>query len=63
MQEIEKRKVKTPKSSISPNVLSIHSGSQDVLENASFNSASGTKRRLTFSDSDHASPVNKIHRT
>ncbi|KAH7511203.1 hypothetical protein FEM48_ZijujUnG0035300 [Ziziphus jujuba var. spinosa] len=61
--DIEKIKVKTPKSSISPNVLSIHSGSQDVLENAPFNSASGTKRRLSFSHSDHTSSVNKIYRT
>lgn len=63
MQEIETRKVKTPKSSISPNVLSIHSSSNDVLENASFTSAAGPKRRLTFSDSDHANAVKKIRRT
>ena len=63
MQEIEKGKVKTPELSVSPSVLSIHSSSHYLNENTSFNSAAGTKRRLTFNESDHSSPVKKGHRT
>lgn len=63
MQEIGKRNVNTPELSISPNVVSIHSSSQYLIENTSFNSATGTKRRLTFNESDHTSPVKKVHRT
>lgn len=58
MQEIVERKDKTPpKFSISsPHVL--NSTSIDVLENSV-----GTKRRLTFSDSDDLScPTKKFHR-
>lgn len=58
MQEMVERKDKTPpKFSISPSVLPIHSSSMDVLENSV-----GTKRRLTFSDSDHCCPTKKNHR-
>ncbi|ONI02787.1 hypothetical protein PRUPE_6G222000 [Prunus persica] len=58
MQEMVERKDKTPpKFSISPSVLAIHSSSMDVLENSV-----GTKRRLTFSDSDHSCPTKKNHR-
>ncbi|KAL6277532.1 hypothetical protein ACE6H2_021133 [Prunus campanulata] len=58
MQEMVERKDKTPpKFSISPSVLSIHSSSMDVLENSV-----GTKRRLTFSDSDQCCPTKKNHR-
>ncbi|CAL9002153.1 unnamed protein product [Prunus brigantina] len=58
MQEMVERKDKTPpKFSISPSVLAIHPSSMDVLENSV-----GTKRRLTFSDSDHSCPTKKNHR-
>lgn len=58
MQEMVERKDKTPpKFSISPSVLAIHLSSMDVLENSV-----GTKRRLTFSDSDHSCPTKKNHR-
>ncbi|XP_062101821.1 cyclin-D5-1 [Humulus lupulus] len=63
VQEIEKGAVRTPELSISPNVLSIHSSSHYLNENASFNSGVGTKRRLTFNESDHSSPEKKVHRT
>ncbi|POO00720.1 Cyclin [Trema orientale] len=63
MQEIGKRKVKTPELSITPNVLSRHSGSHYLNENISYNSPAGTKRRLTFNESDHSGPVKKVHRT
>ncbi|BBH05898.1 cyclin d5 [Prunus dulcis] len=56
--EMVERKDKTPpKFSISPSVLAIHSSSMDVLENSV-----GTKRRLTFSDSDHSCPTKKNHK-
>ncbi|CAB4284107.1 unnamed protein product [Prunus armeniaca] len=56
--EMVERKDKTPpKFSISPSVLAIHPSSMDVLENSV-----GTKRRLTFSDSDHSCPTKKNHR-
>lgn len=58
MQEMVERKDKTPpKFSISPSVLAIHPSSMDMLENSV-----GTKRRLTFSDSDHSCPTKKNHR-
>ncbi|KAK4260167.1 hypothetical protein QN277_003317 [Acacia crassicarpa] len=58
MQEIERRKIKTPES----NLLSTHSTSADVLENPSVLS-SGTKRKLTFLDTGTESyPEQKIHR-
>ncbi|XP_028787098.1 cyclin-D5-1-like [Neltuma alba] len=58
MQEIERRKIKTPDS----NLLSTHSSFTDVLENASVLS-SGTKRKLTFLESGTESyPEQKIHR-
>ncbi|KAM5576781.1 cyclin-D5-1 [Rosa sericea] len=59
MQEIMERKDKTPPkfSLSSPNVLPTQSSSIDVLE-----ISVGTKRRLTFSDSDDLScPTKKIH--
>ncbi|XP_054795894.1 cyclin-D5-2-like isoform X3 [Prosopis cineraria] len=59
MQEIERRKVKTPPDS---NLLSTPASFTDVLENASVLS-SGTKRKLTFPDSEtESSPGLKIHR-
>uniref|UniRef100_A0A803PEB4 B-like cyclin n=1 Tax=Cannabis sativa TaxID=3483 RepID=A0A803PEB4_CANSA len=56
MQDIEKGTIRTPE-------LSIHSSSHYLNENASFNSGVGTKRRLTFNESDHSSPIKKGHRT
>ncbi|KAK9285320.1 hypothetical protein L1049_024511 [Liquidambar formosana] len=61
MQEIEMRKCKTPKMVISSNLSSFHSSSTDVLETTSLTSAVGTKRRLTFNDSDQNCPLKKIH--
>ncbi|KAL6227470.1 hypothetical protein ACLB2K_001428 [Fragaria x ananassa] len=60
VQEIVERKDKTPSnfSLSSPNVLPTQASTIDVLENSG-----GTKRRLTFSDSDDliSCPTKKIH--
>ncbi|XP_059458722.1 cyclin-D5-1-like [Corylus avellana] len=62
MQNIEMGKVKTPKSVVSPNLSSMNSSSIDVIENSSSTIAAGTKRRLTFTNSDRTCPVKRSHR-
>ncbi|KAJ7952763.1 Cyclin [Quillaja saponaria] len=62
MLEIGRRKIKTPELVISPNLLSMHSSSADIVENPSFTSAAGTKRRLTFGDNEIHSPGHKMNR-
>ncbi|XP_059642865.1 cyclin-D5-1-like [Cornus florida] len=61
MQEIV-GKSETPKSVISPNLLSTSSSWTDVLENSSITSAAaavGCKRRLTYSNYDQHCPLKK----
>ncbi|KAK7252774.1 hypothetical protein RIF29_36969 [Crotalaria pallida] len=55
IQEKKRNKVKTPSS----NLMSNHSGSTCVVEN-SFDTSSGTKRKLAFDDNEHC-PRQKLH--
>ncbi|XP_021688275.2 cyclin-D5-1 isoform X2 [Hevea brasiliensis] len=59
MQEIEMGNLKTPKQLLSPKTSSIHSSSSiAVVENSCFTTpGAGTKRRLTYNDSDLNCPV------
>ncbi|XVF15430.1 hypothetical protein REPUB_Repub09cG0152400 [Reevesia pubescens] len=63
MQEIEMRKSKTPKSVISSNYSSLHYSSVHAPENSSaVSTGAGTKRKLTFIESDQNSLAKKICR-
>lgn len=61
MQKMETRHCQTPELVMSPDFSSINSSSIDVLDNSSFTSSAGIKRRLIFSDdSEHDQPLKKI---
>ncbi|XP_022741364.1 cyclin-D5-1-like [Durio zibethinus] len=63
MQEIEMRKSKTPKFVISSNYSSVHYNSIRAPENSSaVTTGAGTKRKLTFNESDQNSRAKKICR-
>ena len=63
MQEIEMRKSKTPEFVISSNYSSVHYSSVHALENYSTVSTGvGTKRKLTFNESDQNSLAKNICR-
>ncbi|KAG4175897.1 hypothetical protein ERO13_A11G215600v2, partial [Gossypium hirsutum] len=60
MQEIEMRKSKTPTSVISSNYSSVTYSSLDAIETSSaVSNGAGTKRKLTFNESDRNSPPAK----
>lgn len=60
MQEIEMRKSKTPTSVISSNYSSVTYSSLDAIETSSaVSNGAGTKRKLTFNESDRNSPPTK----